>query len=54
MFQVENQLHPMSAAQELDRAHVECQEMRTFTKAFLDRVAKNHLLALTKEGDILF
>lgn len=47
---VENQLHPMSAAQELDRAHVECQEMRTFTKAFLHQVAKNHLLALTKEA----
>ncbi|MEQ2181845.1 hypothetical protein GOODEAATRI_015802, partial [Goodea atripinnis] len=48
--EIENQLHPMSTAQELDRAHVKCQEIRTFTKAFLQQAAESHLLSLTNEA----
>ncbi|KAM4739983.1 protein sel-1 homolog 3 [Anableps anableps] len=48
--EIKNQLHPMSTVQELDRAHVECQEMRTFTKAFLHQVSESHLLSQTNEA----
>ncbi|PWA14402.1 hypothetical protein CCH79_00011155 [Gambusia affinis] len=47
---IRNQLHPMSTAQELDRAHVACQEMRTLAKAFLHQVAESRLLSPTDEA----
>ncbi|XP_043985750.1 protein sel-1 homolog 3-like isoform X1 [Gambusia affinis] len=48
--EIRNQLHPMSTAQELDRAHVACQEMRTLAKAFLHQVAESRLLSPTDKA----
>ncbi|XP_027884145.1 protein sel-1 homolog 3 isoform X2 [Xiphophorus couchianus] len=48
--EIRNQLHPMSTAQELDRAQVACQEMRTLAKAFLHQVVESRLLSPTDEA----
>ncbi|XP_038131845.1 protein sel-1 homolog 3 [Cyprinodon tularosa] len=48
--EIKNQLHLMPAAQELDRAHMECQEIRGFTIAFLQQIAESHLLSLTNKA----
>ncbi|XP_017278998.1 protein sel-1 homolog 3 [Kryptolebias marmoratus] len=48
--EIKNQLHPESTLQELDRAHMECQEMKTFTKAFLREVTESHPLSLNNKA----
>ncbi|KAM4574213.1 protein sel-1 homolog 3 isoform 1-T2 [Fundulus diaphanus] len=48
--EIKNQLHPMSTVRGLDRVHAECQEMQTFTKAFLQQVAESHLLSQASEA----
>ncbi|KAM4549430.1 protein sel-1 homolog 3 isoform 1-T1 [Odontesthes bonariensis] len=48
--EVKNQLHPESTLQGLERAHKECREIRTFTKAFLREVTKTHLFSTTNEA----
>lgn len=54
LTQIQNDLHPESTLQELDRAHMECQEMKSFTKAFLTEVTESRLLPINNKGNILF
>ncbi|KAA8589682.1 hypothetical protein FQN60_013047 [Etheostoma spectabile] len=41
--EVKNQLHPESTLQQLDRTHQQCQEMKAFTRAFLQEVTASHV-----------
>ncbi|XP_030583534.1 protein sel-1 homolog 3 [Archocentrus centrarchus] len=43
--QIKNELHSVSTLHELQRTHYECQEIRAFTKEFLQEVTENHLLS---------
>ncbi|KAM9358011.1 protein sel-1 homolog 3 [Symphorus nematophorus] len=47
---VRNQLQPKSVFQELDETHQECQEMKAFTRAFLQQVTESHLLPPNNKG----
>lgn len=51
--QVKNQLHPESL-QDLDKTHLECQEIKAFAKAFFREVTKSHFLSPINKGEILF
>lgn len=39
--QVENQLQPRPVLEELDKTHQECQEIKSFAKAFLQEVTRS-------------
>ncbi|XP_006790304.1 protein sel-1 homolog 3 [Neolamprologus brichardi] len=43
--QIKNQLHSKPTLNELQRIHQECQEIRAFTKAFMQEVNENYLLS---------
>ncbi|XP_070765272.1 protein sel-1 homolog 3 [Enoplosus armatus] len=48
--EVKNPLHPKSTLQELDKTHQECQEIKVFTRAFLQEVTESHLLLPINKG----
>lgn len=54
MSQVKNHLHANSTLQEVDKTHQECQEIKAFTRAFLQEVAASRLPSSISEGEILF
>ncbi|KAM6921995.1 protein sel-1 homolog 3 [Xenentodon cancila] len=47
--EIKNPLHPKSILQELERAHMVCQEIRVFTKTFLDEVTQTLHLSQTNQ-----
>ncbi|KAM7388614.1 hypothetical protein PAMP_024779 [Pampus punctatissimus] len=49
---VNNQLHPESILQDLDKTHRECQEMKAFTAAFLQQVTESHLPSPINAGSL--
>lgn len=48
--EIKNQLQPQSTLHQLEKAHQECQEIKAFTKAFLQEVTRSHHLSLTSKG----
>lgn len=46
--------NPISTLHELDKTHQECQEIKAFTRAFLQQVTESHHLSIINEGEILF
>ncbi|XP_044054603.1 protein sel-1 homolog 3 isoform X2 [Siniperca chuatsi] len=47
---VKNQLHPKSTLQKLDKTHQVCQEIKAFTRAFLQEVTESHLPSPHNKG----